>query len=47
MYVWWGRSKKKRRGVRGWQGKKGKKKEKRNEEVVYVGGGEKMKEKIK
>jgi hypothetical protein len=32
--LWWGRSKKKGRGVRGWCGKKqGKNKEKRNEEV--------------
>jgi hypothetical protein len=28
MYVWWGRSKKKERGVRGWWGKKRTKKKK-------------------
>jgi hypothetical protein len=48
MYVWWGRSKKKGRGVRGWWGKKkGKKKEKRNEKMWYVGGGGKKKKKKK
>jgi hypothetical protein len=36
MYVWWGRSKNKGRGVHGWWGKKGKKKKKKKKE----GGGE-------
>ena len=41
--LWWGRSKKKGKGVRGWWGKK--RKEKRNEEVWYVcGGGKKKRE---
>jgi hypothetical protein len=44
--LWWGRSKKEREGGTWVVGKKiGKKKEKINEEVWYMGGGDKRKEK--
>ena len=39
MYVWWGRSKKKGRGVRGWWGKKMKKRRRRGYITGSKGGG--------
>jgi hypothetical protein len=45
MYVWWGRSKKKGRGIREWWGKKRKKKKKEKKCDTWVVKKKKKKEK--